>query len=128
LPDERPREIPLARKSKKTKARKISAAEFSKEFARIVGEHLASPSARQQHRRISAAQRIVANRFRETEKRLRDREGDHVPKRKPMIANLDSSKTSAPFHWPDFQACLRNLYKGKQLRVTGAERVSRDRD
>jgi hypothetical protein len=118
----------MTRKSKKARARNISAREFSKEFTRLVGEHLANLPAAQQDRRISAAQRIVARRLRETRKRLGDREADHVAKRKRMIAKLVPAKGSAPFQWPDFQARLKKLYKSKQLRVAGAELVSRDRD
>ncbi|MGO9640183.1 MAG: hypothetical protein ACLP1Y_02605 [Candidatus Acidiferrales bacterium] len=110
--------------ARKARRRKISAREFSKEFTRILENHLASLPTDEQDRSIRAAQRVVANRFREIEVLLRGGETVKVTMRKRVIASLVPSNAAAPSRRPDFLARLKKLYRGKPLRVAGAELVS----
>jgi antitoxin (DNA-binding transcriptional repressor) of toxin-antitoxin stability system len=75
----------------------------------------------------TASVRDLRYRFRDVEELLRGGETVQVTKRKRVIASLVPSKAAAPSRRPDFLARLKKLYRGKPLRVAGAELLSRER-
>src|SRR5713226_1041292 len=79
------------------------------------------------HHMRKASVRQLRYRFSEVEGLLRDGEEIQITKRKRVIARLVPAKPAAPSQRPDFLARLKRLYRGKPLRVTGAELVARDR-
>ena len=48
-------------------------------------------------------------------------------KPKKTVANLNASTPGIPPRLPDFLARLKEIYKNKPFKVTGAELVARDR-
>jgi len=51
-----------------------------------------------------------------------------ITKRKRAIARLVPAKLAVPSRRPDFLARLKKIYRGKPLKVSGAELISRERD
>ncbi len=74
-----------------------------------------------------ASVRDLRYRFREVEELLREGEEIQITKRKRAIARLLPIKRAIPPRRPDFLARLKKIYRGKPLKVTGAELVSRER-
>lgn len=64
--------------------------------------------------------------FRKIERALRAGEEIEITKRGKRIARLVPETQKAPL--PDFMARLREMFGDKQLEVSGAELISRDRD
>lgn len=75
-----------------------------------------------------ASIRDLRYRFAVVEELLRDGQELQVTKRGKMIARLLPVNPAAPARRPDFLARLKKIYRGKPLQVTGAERLSRERD
>jgi antitoxin (DNA-binding transcriptional repressor) of toxin-antitoxin stability system len=75
-----------------------------------------------------ASVRDLRYRFREVENLLREGQEVQITKRKRVIARLVPVKPTVPSQRPDFLARLKRIYKGKPLKVSGAELVSRDRE
>ena len=75
-----------------------------------------------------ATVRDLRYRFREVENLLREGEEIQITKRKRVIARLVPAKPAVPSRRPDFLARLKKIYRGKPLKVSGAELVSRERD
>ena len=75
-----------------------------------------------------ATVRDLRYRFREVENFLREGEEIQITKRKRVIARLVPAKPAVPSRRPDFLARLKKIYRGKPLKVSGAELVSRERD
>lgn len=80
------------------------------------------------HHMRKATVRDLRYRFREVESLLREGEEIQITKRKRVIARLVPAKAAVPSRRPDFMARLNKLYRGKPLKVSGAELVSRDRE
>src|SRR5271165_1176515 len=80
------------------------------------------------HHMRKATVRDLRYRFREVESLLREGEEIQITKRKRVIARLVPAKAAVPSRRPDFMARLKKLYRGKLLKVSGAELVSRDRE
>ncbi len=72
--------------------------------------------------------RDLRYRFSEVEDLLREGEEIQITKRKRVIARLVPTKPAIPSQRPDFLARLKKIYRGKPLKATGAELVSRERD
>jgi len=79
------------------------------------------------HHMRKASVRDLRYRFRDVEELLREGKPIEITKRKRVIASLVPSKAAAPSRRPDFLARLKKLYRGKPLRVAGAELLSRER-
>ncbi len=79
------------------------------------------------HHMRKATVRDLRYRFREVENLLRDGEEIQITKRKRVIARLVPAEPVIPSRRPDFLARLKKFYRGKPLKVTGAEIVSRER-
>jgi antitoxin (DNA-binding transcriptional repressor) of toxin-antitoxin stability system len=75
-----------------------------------------------------ATVRDLRYRFREVENLLREGEEVQITKRKRVIARLMPVQSKVPSPRPDFLARLKKIYRGKFLKVSGAELVSRERD
>jgi antitoxin (DNA-binding transcriptional repressor) of toxin-antitoxin stability system len=75
-----------------------------------------------------ATVRDLRYRFREVENLLREGEEIQITKRKRVIARLMPVQPVAPCPQPDFLARLKKIYRGKPLKVSGAELISRERD
>jgi antitoxin (DNA-binding transcriptional repressor) of toxin-antitoxin stability system len=75
-----------------------------------------------------ATVRDLRYRFREVENLLREGEEIQITKRKRVIARLVPAKPAVPSRRPDFLTRLKKIYRGKPLKVSGAELVSRERD
>jgi antitoxin (DNA-binding transcriptional repressor) of toxin-antitoxin stability system len=75
-----------------------------------------------------ATVRDLRYRFSVVEDLLRDGEEIHITKRKRVIARLLPAKAAAPSRRPDFMGRLKKIYRGKPLKVTGAELVSIERE
>ena len=75
-----------------------------------------------------ATVRDLRYRFREVENLLREGEEVQITKRKRVIARLMPVQPVAPSLRPDFLARLKKIYRGRLLKVSGAELVSRERD
>jgi antitoxin (DNA-binding transcriptional repressor) of toxin-antitoxin stability system len=78
-----------------------------------------------------ATVRDLRYRFSSVEDLISDGEEIHITRRKRVIARLlppapPSSKTAASR--PDFLARLKRVYRGKPLKVTGAELITSERD
>ncbi len=80
------------------------------------------------HHMRKATVRDLRYRFSEVEDLLREGEEIQITKRKRIIARLVPTKPGVPAQRPDFLARLKKIYRGKPLKVTGAELVSRERD
>jgi antitoxin (DNA-binding transcriptional repressor) of toxin-antitoxin stability system len=74
-----------------------------------------------------ASVRDLRYRFREIESLLDAREEILITKRKRVIAKLIPSPWAGSPRSPDFLARLKEIYRNKPLKVTGAELVARDR-
>src|SRR5260370_25755988 len=75
-----------------------------------------------------ASVRDLRYRFREVENLLREGEEVQITKRKRVIARLMPVQPVVPPLRPDFLARLKKVYRGKPLKVSGAELISRERD
>ena len=75
-----------------------------------------------------ATVRDLRYRFSVVEELLRDGQELQVTKRGKMIARLLPVKPASVVRRPDFLARLKKIYRGKSLKVTGADLVSRERD
>jgi antitoxin (DNA-binding transcriptional repressor) of toxin-antitoxin stability system len=74
-----------------------------------------------------ATVRDLRYRFREVENLLREGEEIQITKRKRVIARLLPVEAAVPCPRPDFLARLKKIHRGKPLKVSGAELVSRER-
>lgn len=74
-----------------------------------------------------ASVRDLRYRFSEVEELLREGEEVQITKRKKVIARLVPAKTPVPSRRPDFLGRLHKIYRGKRMKVTGAELVARER-
>jgi antitoxin (DNA-binding transcriptional repressor) of toxin-antitoxin stability system len=74
-----------------------------------------------------ATVRDLRYRFREVEDLLREGEEIQITKRKRVIARLMPAKPTVPSHRPDFLARLSKIYRGKRMKVSGAELVAQER-
>ena len=79
------------------------------------------------HHMRKATVRDLRYRFREVEELLREGEEIQITKRKRAIARLVPTQPAIPSQRPDFLARLKKIYRGKPLKVTGAEVVARER-
>ncbi len=75
-----------------------------------------------------ATVRDLRYRFSEVENLLREGEEVQITKRKRIIARLMPVQPNLPSPRPDFLARLKKIYRGKPMKVSGAELVSRERD
>jgi len=75
-----------------------------------------------------ATVRDLRYRFREVENLLREGEEVQITKRKRVIARLMPVQPNTPSLQPDFLARLKKIYRGKPLKVSGAELIARERD
>ena len=80
------------------------------------------------HHMRKASVRDLRYRFREIENLLREGAEIEITKRKRIIARLIPAKPAALGRRPDFLARLKKIYRGKPLKVSGAELLSRERD
>jgi antitoxin (DNA-binding transcriptional repressor) of toxin-antitoxin stability system len=80
------------------------------------------------HHMRKASVRDLRYRFREVENLLREGEEIQITKRKRVIARLIPAKPAVRGRRPDFLRRLKKLYRGKHLKVSGAELISRERD
>jgi antitoxin (DNA-binding transcriptional repressor) of toxin-antitoxin stability system len=81
------------------------------------------------HHMRKATVRDLRYRFSAVEILLRDGEEIHITKRKRVVARLlPPAEPAAPSRRPDFLGRLKKIYRGKALKVTGAELVSHERD
>ena len=71
--------------------------------------------------------RDLRYRFSEVEDLLREGQEIQITKRRRVIARLIPAKPAVPSQRPDFLARLKKIYRGKLLKVSGAELVSRER-
>ena len=74
-----------------------------------------------------ATVRDLRYRFREVEDLLREGEEIQITKRKRVIARLVPAKPALPSRRPDFLARLSKIYRGKRMKVSGAELVAQER-
>jgi antitoxin (DNA-binding transcriptional repressor) of toxin-antitoxin stability system len=74
-----------------------------------------------------ASVRDLRYHFREVESLLREGEEIQITKRRRVIAKLIPTKPAEPCRAPDFLARLKEIYKNKPLKVTGADLISRER-
>ncbi len=74
-----------------------------------------------------ATVRDLRYRFKEIESMLEAREEILITKRKRVIAKLVPSPRPVSPRLPDFLARLKEIYKNKPLKVSGAELLARDR-
>lgn len=65
--------------------------------------------------------------FSEVEGLLREGKEVQVTKRRRVIARLVPTEQAAPPRLPDFLGRLRRIYRGKPLRVSGADLVVEER-
>ena len=79
------------------------------------------------HHMRKATVRDLRYRFPAVEDLLRDGEEIQITKRKRVIARLVPAQAAAPARRPDFLARLKKIYRGKPMKITGAELVTRDR-
>jgi antitoxin (DNA-binding transcriptional repressor) of toxin-antitoxin stability system len=75
-----------------------------------------------------ATVRDLRYQFRDVENLLREGEEIQITKHKRVIARLVPAKQPVPVRRPDFLARLKKIYRGKPLKVSGAELLSRERD
>ena len=76
----------------------------------------------------TATVRDLRYRFREVENLLREGEEIQITKRRRVIARLVPHKPPVAARCPDFLARLKKLYRGRRMKVTGAELVAEERD
>lgn len=74
-----------------------------------------------------ATVRDLRYRFREVEDLLREGEEIQITRRKRVIARLMPAKPAVPSRRPDFLARLSKIYRGKRMKVSGAELVAQER-
>lgn len=74
-----------------------------------------------------ATVRDLRYRFREVEDLLREGEEIQITKRKRVIARLMPAKPAVPSRRPDFLGRLSKIYRGKRMKVSGAELVAQER-
>jgi len=74
-----------------------------------------------------ATVRDLRYRFREVESLLGAREEILITKRKRVVGKLVPSPPAFPPRLPDFLARLKEIYKHKPIKVTGAELIARER-
>jgi antitoxin (DNA-binding transcriptional repressor) of toxin-antitoxin stability system len=74
-----------------------------------------------------ASVRDLRYRFSEVEEKLREGEEIEITKRRKVIARLVPAERPVPSRRPDFLARLRKIYRGKKMKITGAQLVSRER-
>jgi antitoxin (DNA-binding transcriptional repressor) of toxin-antitoxin stability system len=74
----------------------------------------------------TATVRDLRYRFRKVENLLR--EGEEIQITKREIVPLVREKPATPARRPDFLARLKKIYRGKPLKLRGAELISRERD
>jgi antitoxin (DNA-binding transcriptional repressor) of toxin-antitoxin stability system len=67
-------------------------------------------------------------RFRKLEELLRQGKEIQITKRNRVIARLVPEREEKTIEIPDFTARLKKIYGNRMLKVTGAERIARDRD
>jgi antitoxin (DNA-binding transcriptional repressor) of toxin-antitoxin stability system len=79
------------------------------------------------HHMRKATVRDLRYRFREVEDLLREGEEIQITKRKRVIARLIPARIAAPTRGPDFLARLAKIYRGKRMKVSGAELVAQER-
>ena len=74
-----------------------------------------------------ATVRDLRYRFRKVEDLLHEGEEIQITKRKRVIARLIPAKSAVPPRRPDFLARLTKIYRGKRMKVSGAELVAQER-
>jgi len=74
-----------------------------------------------------ATVRDLRYRFREVENLLREGEEIQITKRKRVVARLAPVKPDTLPKLPDFLARLKKIFRGKPLKVTGAEIIAKER-
>jgi antitoxin (DNA-binding transcriptional repressor) of toxin-antitoxin stability system len=79
------------------------------------------------HHMRKATVRDLRYRFSEVESLLREGEEIQITKRKRIIARLLPLEPAVPSRRPDFLARLKKLYRGRPLRVSGAELLANER-
>lgn len=79
------------------------------------------------HHMRRASVRDLRYRFSDVESLLREGEEIQITKRKRVIARLLPLKPVVASRRPDFLARLKKLYRGKPLRVPGAELIASER-
>ena len=79
------------------------------------------------HHMRKASVRDLRYRFREVEDLLREGQEIQITKRKRVIARLLPAKPAVPSRRPDFLARLNKIYRGKRMKVSGAELLARER-
>jgi antitoxin (DNA-binding transcriptional repressor) of toxin-antitoxin stability system len=75
-----------------------------------------------------ASVRDLRYRFTEVENLLREGEEIQITKRGRIVARLVPLKRPSPDRRPDFLARLKKIYRGKRLRVRGADLIANERD
>lgn len=80
------------------------------------------------HHMRRASVRDLRYRFSAVEALLREGEEIQITKRKRVIARLTPAGITAPSQRPDFLTRLKKIYGSKVLKVSGAERLARERD
>ena len=79
------------------------------------------------HHMKKASVRDLRYRFPEVEDLLREGQEIQITKRKRVIARLLPAKPAVRPHRPDFLARLSKIYRGKRMKVSGAELVAQER-
>lgn len=72
--------------------------------------------------------RDLRYRFPEVEELLRQGHEIQITKRKRVIATLVPAKKEARIELPDFEARLKKIFGTREMKVTGAQLIARDRD
>jgi len=75
-----------------------------------------------------ATVRDLRYRFSDVEDLLRDGQEVQITKRKRIVARLLPAEAPGSPRRPDFLARLKKLYRGKPLKVSGAELLATDRN
>ncbi len=79
------------------------------------------------HHMKKATVRDLRYRFREVEALLREGEEIQITKRKQVVATMRPPRPAAPARRPDFLARVKEIYRGKPMRVSNAVLLARDR-
>ena len=74
-----------------------------------------------------ASVRDLRYRFREVEELLREGQEIQITKRGRVIAKLIPAQSAVPPRRPNFLARLSKIYRGKAMKVSGAELVAQQR-
>jgi len=74
-----------------------------------------------------ATVRDLRYRFRAVEDLLREGEEIQITRRKRVIARLIPAPSAVPSRKPDFLARLSKIYRGKRMKVSGAELLAQER-